>query len=84
MPVCVMEADSTFYKTIGAFKIKHSDQLLLKMTATQSRLKRLNDWASSLLFVCCGDKEGVDSRVLVMPDLDDELWDSQPDVVEEP
>lgn len=84
MAVCVMEANSTFYKTLGLFKIKHSGLLLLKRTATPSRLKRWNDWASSLLFVRCGDKEGVDSGVLVMSDLDDELWDSQPDVVEEP
>lgn len=44
----------------------------------------MSNWASPLLLICGGDKEGVDSGVLVMPDLDDELWDSQPDVVEEP
>lgn len=36
----------------------------------------------SLLFICSGDEECVDSCVLVMSDLDDELWDSQPDVVQ--
>lgn len=35
-----------------------------------------------LLFIRGGDEERVDLRVLVMSDLDDELWDSQPDVVE--
>lgn len=35
-----------------------------------------------LLFVRSGDEECVDLGVLVMSDLDDELWDSQPDVVE--
>lgn len=63
-----MEANYTFYKR----------------DSNTVKIQRLNDWASSLLFVRCGDKEGVDSGVLVMSDLDDELWDSQPDVVEEP
>lgn len=35
-----------------------------------------------LLFICSSDEECVDLRVLVMSDLDDELWDSQSNVVE--
>lgn len=35
-----------------------------------------------LLLVRGGDEERVDLRVLVMSDLDDELRDPQPDVVE--
>lgn len=35
-----------------------------------------------LLFIRSSDEECVDLRVLVMSDLDDELWDSQSNVVE--
>lgn len=36
----------------------------------------------SLLLERSGDEKCVDVRVLVMPDLDDELRDPQPDVVQ--
>lgn len=35
-----------------------------------------------LLFIRSSDEECVDLRVLVMSELDDELWDSQSNVVE--
>lgn len=35
-----------------------------------------------LLFIRSRDEECVDLRVLVMSDLDDELWDSQSNMVE--
>lgn len=38
--------------------------------------------AAFLLFICGGDEECVDTCVLMMSDLDDEFWDSQPDVVQ--
>ena len=38
--------------------------------------------ADFLLFIRGGDEERVDSCALVMSDLYDELWDSQPDVVQ--
>lgn len=38
--------------------------------------------ADFLLLICSSDEERVDPCVLMMSNLDDELWDSQPDVVQ--
>ena len=60
----------------------------MRITGVRPPSEEIPDsWSSEvehLLFVGCRDEEGVGVGVLVVSDLDDELWDAQANVVEKP